>query len=405
MQFQIAERIKWQGAFQIVESSLWVGYYLDHKIHHIDNYPKLDLKEYHWSIVLTSFPPGYSPEVKIHCISCGKLKFRELVLFHRVLLKRFSTSIFLSYYILLALVFLGVHNNLTGQSQVEQKDTLIKHQLRLHHDNDFFTLTDRYYSSGLSLTYTHLLKHGLLNGGNEQLTFSIGQEVHTPSDIQTTEITEQDRPYVGFLSLKAGWSYVKKNHGVDASILAGLAGNASGAGGFQRWYHNIFVISDPPVWVGEMENSLHANIYTSYRREWQLAPNPFSITLVAQPALAFGTKDIYAHTDLIAYFGRKNPLASSMAYHRIGSTQREIFFSLRAGYRYVGHNALLEGNFLGDTSSVLLVPANKEIIYAGFDVQHRFGKNQYWFGYRIQSAEAMTTESHKYVILSYARNF
>ena len=153
-----------------------------------------------------------------------------------------------------------------------------------------------------------------------------------------------------------------------------------------------------------MENSLHVNLYTSYRREWQLVPNPFSITLVAQPLFAFGTKDVFAHTDLIAYFGRKNPLPSSIGYNRIGSTQREIFFSLRSGYRYVFHNVLLEGNALGNTS-VLLVPANIEIIYLGFDVHHQFGKNEYWFGYRIQSAEANTTESHKYVMLSYARNF
>lgn len=319
-------------------------------------------------------------------------------LFLRTSLKQIYT------FIPLLIVFLVVPSGLLGQSPDTKQDTLIEHQLRLHHDNDFITLTDRYYSSGLFLHYTHLLKNGVLNEDNEQLTFSIGQEVYTPSDIETTEISEQDRPYVGFLALKAGWSYVKKKHGINSSLLLGVAGNASGAGGFQRWYHKVFVISDPPVWVGEMENSLHANLYASYRREWQLAPNPFSITLVAQPALAFGTRDVYAHADLVAYFGRRNSLDSSMAYNRIGSTQREIFFSLRAGYRYVSHNALLEGNALGDTS-VLLVPANNEIIYAGFDVQHRFGKNEYWFGYRIQSPEASTTESHKYVILSYARNF
>lgn len=290
------------------------------------------------------------------------------------------------------------------ESLDKQQDTVIKHQLRLQHDNDFFTLTDRYYSSGLFLSYTHLLENGLFDGENEQIKFSIGQEVHTPSNIKTAEISEQDRPYVGFLALKGGWSFIKKRHGIDISFLIGVAGNASGAGGFQRWYHNTFVVSDPPTWVAEIENSLHANLYLSYQREWQLVPNPFSISLVVQPSLAFGTRDIYAHTDLIAYFGRKSSLSSSMGSNRIGSTQREIFFSLKAGYRYVGHNALLEGNALGDTS-VFLVDANKKMLYAGFDVQHRFGKNEYWFGYRIQSAEAMRTESHKFVVLSYARNF
>ncbi len=304
----------------------------------------------------------------------------------------------------LLIAFLSVPHCLIGQPLQEKQDTLVKHQLNLRHDNDFFTLTDRYYSSGLFVNYRHLLKNGLLKGGNEQLAFSIGQEVYTPSDIKTTDISEQDRPYVGFLAFQGGWSYVKKNHGVDVSLLLGVAGKASGAGGFQRWYHNAIVISDPPIWVGEMENSMHVNAYASYRREWQLAPNPFSVTIVAQPAVAFGSRDVYAQNDLIAYFGRKNPIQSSIGFNRIGSTQREIFFSLRAGFRYVGRNALLEGNGSDDTS-VLLVPANKEIIYGGFDVHHRFSKNEYWFGYRIQSAEASTTESHRYIILAYARNF
>ena len=329
---------------------------------------------------------------------------QALNLFHRISIHRFFNSApFLSYYIFI-FIFLSIPNNLRAQSNETTEEQSINHQLRIHHDNDFITLTDRYYSSGLFLHYTHLLKKGFLNSNNEQLSFSIGQEIYTPSDTKTTEISEQDRPYVGFLGLKAGWSFVKNKQGIKTDVLVGVAGKASGAGGFQRWYHNAIVISDPPVWVGEMDNSFHANIYASYRREWQLAPNPFSIVLVAEPSMAFGTRDVYAHADLIAYFGRRNPLASSMGYNRLGSSKREIFFSFRAGYRFVARNGLLEGNGSNDTS-VLLVAAEKEVIYAGFDVHHRFGKNEYWFGYRLQSAEALNTESHTYVILSYARNF
>ncbi len=296
--------------------------------------------------------------------------------------------------------------SLTLYGQMESRivsDSILHHQIRLQHDNDFFTLTDRYYSSGLYLTYTSKLKKGI-GKGQEQLSFTIGQEVYTPSDIITTNIEEQDRPYVGFMGLKTRWSSVKNKHGWDASLLLGIAGNNSGAGGFQRWYHKIFVVSDPPVWVEEMDNSLHANGYVCYLKEWTLAPNPFSITLAVQPSLAFGTRDQYAQANFIAYFGRRDPIVSTMAYQRIGNTRREIFFSLRAGYRYVGYNALLEGNALGD-NSIFLISPNQEFVFGGFDVQHRFEKNEYWFGYRIQSPEAPGTKSHKYVILSYARNF
>ncbi len=209
---------------------------------------------------------------------------------------------------------------------------------------------------------------------------------------------------MGFLGLKGGWSYVKNTYGLEASILIGLAENNSGAGGFQRWYHKVFVVSDPPVWVGEMHNSLHVNSYVNYRREWCLMPNPFSVTLAVQPSLAFGTRDVYAQGELIAYFGRKDTMATSMAYQRIGSQQWELFFSFRAGYRYVAYDALIEGNLLGDSSALLLAP-NENLYFAGFDVDHRFGQNEYRFGYRLLSDAAPSTEGHCYVTLSYARNF
>jgi hypothetical protein len=278
------------------------------------------------------------------------------------------------------------------------------HQLSLLHDNDFFTLTDRYYSSGLFLSYTKHLNKGFLAPHREQITVTLGQEVYTPSDIITTDISEQDRPYVGFLGLKGGWSFATNTYGLETSILIGLAGNNSGSGGFQRWYHKVFVVSDPPVWVGEMNNSLHVNSYVNYRREWRLTPNPFSVTMAVQPSIAFGTRDVYAQSELIAYFGRKDPMATSMAYQRIGSRQRELFFSFRVGYRYVAYDALFEGNLLGDTSVLLLAP-NENLYYAGFDVDHRFGQNEYRFGYRLLSAAAPSTEAHRYVTLSYARNF
>ncbi len=234
--------------------------------------------------------------------------------------------------------------------------------------------------------------------------FTLGQEVFTPADIRTYDISGQDRPYVGFLGLKGNWLRVKASHALQASLLLGLAGNNSGAGGFQRWYHNIFVVSDPPVWVGEMNNSAHVNFYTSYYREWELAPLPFSVRSGIQPEAAFGTRDQYAQLTWISYFGRRDPLPTSMAFNTLGSVAREIYFSLRAGYRYVAHNAMLEGNATGD-DSVLLIDALRNLFYGGFDVHHRFGKNEYRFGYRILSPEAETTRAHKYVTLSYARNF
>lgn len=283
-------------------------------------------------------------------------------------------------------------------------DKEIKHQIELRHDNDFLTFTDRYYSSGLFLAYRTLLKKGIFASGREQLKFSIGQEIITPSNIISQDVSDLDRPYAGFIGIQSGWSYAKKNNLVEADLLWGVAGPASGASGFQKWYHDIFVVSDPPVWGNQIQNSIHVNLYGSYLKEWRLAPNPFSVHMSLKPEVAFGTRDSYLHPEFLATFGRRNPLTSTMGYNQLGAVDREIFFSFMVGHRFVFHNALFEGNALGDDSEFLVVP-NNNIWYYGFDFKHRFGQNNYWVGYRINSPESQETQAHRYIILSYARSF
>lgn len=135
-----------------------------------------------------------------------------------------------------------------------------------------------------------------------------------------------------------------------------------------------------------------------------MSPNNFSVYLGLRSKLALGTKDIYAQPEFIAHFGGRQAMASSMAYNGIGSTEMEVFFTLHMGYRFVAHNALLEGHVFAD-NSVFLVSSGNRFFYGGFDVKHHSGKNDYWLGYRFNTAETMQTKLHKYLVLSYARSF
>lgn len=307
--------------------------------------------------------------------------------------------------VMLLFFLLGMNLKTMAQQGDNQKTTKpIRHQIGLRHDNDLILLTDRYYTSGLFLTYRHRLKNGFLYSDNEQLSFSLRQEIITPRYLSTHIIEQLDRAYVGFMALKAGWSRVRDKSLVETDFLLGIAGEASGAGAFQRWYHDTVLFSQSPTWVGEMENSVHYNLYANYLYEWQLAPNPFSIYMAVKPQMAFGTRDIYLHPEMVLYLGRRNPLSSSIAHHQIGSKEQELFFALRTGYRLVGYNGLLQGNALGD-DSVLLMPPKKTVLFAGCDFQHRHGQNEYWVGVRYNTAESNKAKAHKYVILSYTRNF
>ncbi|MBT8262969.1 MAG: lipid A deacylase LpxR family protein [Bacteroidia bacterium] len=280
----------------------------------------------------------------------------------------------------------------------------MKHQVGLQHDNDFFLLTDRYYSFGLFLNYTYRPEKGIFKKSNEQLNFTLGAEAFTPDDTKTEEITEMDRPYAGYLGLNSGWTLVNNNNFYNLQLELGIAGKSSGAGAFQRWYHNAVVVSEPQSWIGELSDSFHMNLYADYAKEWQLVPNPFGVHLALRSQFAYGTKDQFIQPEIVAYFGRRNKMGSSIGYGQIGDTERELFFAFRAGYRFVAYNGLLEGNYWGD-DSVFLVDPLETVIQIGFDFQHRFKKNDYKFGYRFHSDETEASQTHQYVILSYARSF
>jgi len=277
-------------------------------------------------------------------------------------------------------------------------------QLELSHDNDYALFTDRYYSSGLFLTYRTLLKRKLSSTKAHQLDFKLGQEIYTPSQSRSLNTATFDRPYAGFSGLQTRWSIGSQNTLFNTSLLVGLAGLNSGAGGFQRWFHRVVSIDDSPLWIGELNDSFHINLNFSYVREWVLSSKPFGIRFAIDPEVALGTRDIFLEPKASLHFGRRNNASQSIAYNRLGSNAREIYFSLDLGYRFVVHNGLIEGNLLGDNSPLLKDPENS-IVRIGLNLNHRFNRNDFKIGFQFNSAETPEARSHKFLSLGYGYAF
>lgn len=277
-------------------------------------------------------------------------------------------------------------------------------QLELRHDNDFLLTTDQYYSSGLFLTYRRRLSKSIFPKMESQLELGLTQQVYTPSDTQSEDPADYDRSYAAYSGFSLNFSLANTKSLYKGSIEVGQAGPRSGAGGFQRWYHNTIVISPPPAWVAEIDNGFHINGYFSLIKEWEWEPNPFGIRVAPAVHTAAGTKDLYLEPEIAMHFGRRNPMHQSIAYNQLGSIQREIYFSLRASYRFVFYNALIEGYPGGDNSPLLFEP-EKRVLRIGFDLRHRFNKSDYTLGYRYLGPEVPGNNGHNYLILSYALSF
>ncbi|GAB5398891.1 MAG: hypothetical protein Aureis2KO_04760 [Aureisphaera sp.] len=265
--------------------------------------------------------------------------------------------------------------------------------------------TDRYYTTGtfIGIRSNDTRKSDSIN--KRQYRFLIQQEIYTPSDLLETDIKRLDRPYAGFIGISNGIMLTNNKRMYDASFLFGFSGPLSNAERLQSYFHESAAEdSRVATWEGQIKNSLHANVYLQYVREWKLEPNPFSVHFALNPMGALGTKDIYLQQDVAFYFGKRNSMNTSAAYNQLGAFAKELFFAVRVGYRYIFHDALLEGNIVEDFSVFLKEPYQNLFLY-NFEIFHRSKRNNYKLGYNFATPATNGTKPHLYMVFSFMRSF
>jgi hypothetical protein len=288
-------------------------------------------------------------------------------------------------------------------SQEQPVPKSVSQQIEAIADNDFWLSTDRYYTTGSFLNYRQQLGRNDSLRTSGTLTLGLEQLLYTPDNIRDSNVATYDRPYAGFLGVSASWTGIFEQDIFSVKGLLGVAGPNSGAEEFQNLFHEKGGIDTPP-WTAQIENSFHYNLYAMGGREWYFQDSSSGWSLAFMQHLALGTKDIYFQPQMNLFFGKRNYTHKSVAYRQLGPLTDELFALLRVGYRFVFHDAMLEGNFAGD-DSVLLVGSNTHLFKLSLEGHWRWGKNDITAGYHFTTAEAPTTENHAYVSLSYARGF
>ncbi len=298
---------------------------------------------------------------------------------------------------------MNVFSQTTPEKNVSER--IYYQQLELRHDNDFLHFTDRYYSTGNFISYKRLIKNGKKDHLKRHNSFTLAQEIYTPSDLEETDASKYDRPFAGYLGLNFQHTISSEDWLVDIIYAIGVTGPMSGAEGLQNLFHSTAAPdSRQASWQEQIKNGFTANLYFNYIKEWKLLPKPFSVYFALSPTTAVGTKDIYFQNDIVFYFGKRNELKNTMAYSQLGKLKNEFFFAVRGGYRFVIHDTMLEGNLFGDTSKLLMEPNQNVFIY-NVEFYYRVGRNDFKFFYNFLSAETKTTENHMFVTLSLARNY
>ena len=190
---------------------------------------------------------------------------------------------------------------------------------------------------------------------------------------------------------------------LDFTLSIGVTGEISGSEGLQSWFHSTNE-SQTATWTGQIENSTHVNLYGSYLREWLLWDSNFTIFLATKPKIALGTKDYYLENDVKVYIGQRNELENTMAHRQLGDIENELFFALTGAYRYVIHDALLQGSIIADNSEFTLEPKDSVLFY-GVEAYWRTHILDVKVAYMYTTKRTESTGTHGYTTLSLSRNF
>jgi hypothetical protein len=124
-------------------------------------------------------------------------------------------------------------------------------------DNDGISLakprTDEAYTQGVRLTARW--RTGADDDGESQMGVVVGQEIYTPRDLRTTDLSalRHDRPYAGWLygalllrgvegapGLRLGADRAGDGEGIlEVELAVGVTGPQSEAGALQSWFHGL----------------------------------------------------------------------------------------------------------------------------------------------------------------------
>ncbi|WGK65338.1 lipid A-modifier LpxR family protein [Croceiramulus getboli] len=288
-----------------------------------------------------------------------------------------------------------------------QQASVVDKQLGFQHDNDLYFLSDQYYSQGTFFHFTHQLKKNFIFTHDEdfplELTYVLGHETHTPSEIKEEDIDDIDRPYAGWTFVSARLSKPSALHLWQFQTELGVTGEWSGARVLQQWYHDLIGSRDP-TWITQIENAVLFNLKTRYIKEFSTRSQPDRPFLGLLTELSLGNKDLYVEQGLQLFVGERQNTAHSMRYGRIGNGVNELFGVFGASYRYVIHNALLEGDWFQDPE-VFTVTPNESLLHFTAGINHRHKRNHYRVVLHLLTQETAIQDGHAYLQVAYALNF
>ncbi len=155
--------------------------------------------------------------------------------------------------------------------------------LTLLFDNDSFADTDHHYSCGQEILLAldeprmpeGLVRFGRIlpltvDEGEVEGFVGLGQNLFTPHEIEWATPPSDERPYAGWLYLRAGLSVRGEVRWDQWDLSAGVVGPWALGEEMQVWSHEWSDSRHPAGWSHQLSNE--PGLVLGYRRGWRLAP-------------------------------------------------------------------------------------------------------------------------------------
>lgn len=147
-------------------------------------------------------------------------------------------------------------------------------------ENDFFTGSDNNYTNGIGFSWTSaevkaydsdsfvrqwtdfwsFLPVVGEEGSETYVSWTLGQEMHTPDDITDPNPPIDDQPYAGVLYLDSTLYTRRERWHHIWSLRLGVVGPSSGAESTQREFHKLIGADEPKGWDTQLPNEPIINV-------------------------------------------------------------------------------------------------------------------------------------------------
>ena len=155
---------------------------------------------------------------------------------------------------------------LSQHATAQQRADHFSKEITLISDNDNYLVQKRdgYYTNGFYLSFQHLSK----SKHPQQKTimqYELGQMIFNPYKYSITDPEQMDRPFAGYLFVKATRSrFLRNGANLQYSLSVGTIGKSSGAQETQRAYHDLINIYRVEGWGYQIRDELGINLGAQY---------------------------------------------------------------------------------------------------------------------------------------------